>query len=81
MWVKGLRGVVSPGPGEIGLALTVAFFSMLISKRWEPQILKMSPRAALLPDTVSDRCWNTQLPEGVLERSVSRLLLSTSLPP
>lgn len=80
MWVKGLRGVVSPGPGEIGLALAAASFGMLISKRWELQILKMSPREALLPGIVSDRCWNSQLPEAVLERCVSRLLLSTSLP-
>ena len=63
-----------------GLALAAASFGMLISKRWEPQILKMSPRAALLPVIVSDRCWNSQLPEAVLELSVSRLLLSTSLP-
>lgn len=40
---------------------------MLVPKRWDPQVLKISPGGALLLDSVSNKCWNSQLLEAVLD--------------
>lgn len=40
---------------------------MLVPKRWDPQVLKISLGGALLLDSVSNKCWNSPLLEAVLE--------------
>lgn len=42
-------------------------FGVLVSKGWEHQVLKMSLSTDLLPDLISNRCWNSPLLGAVLE--------------
>ena len=54
---------------------------MLVSKGWKHQVLKMSLSTDLLPDPISNRCWNSQLLEAVLECRGLGPLPSNSSPP